>query len=306
MEHIKEKATILGLGYLGVRIAKHLENLGYSIVGTTRSKNKVKNFKDKNWNVILWSESNLSLESKKKITKTLFLDSSVIISTIPPLNTTKQNSEIIDPVHLKFSDALKKSKAWKGYISSTSVYGGKNGDSFHEDSNTFPKSKRGKYRLEAENYWKKCDAEILRSAAIYGPHRSIIYSLINKTTTPIIKKNFKFNRIYVDDLVGVIIKAISKPRKGRIINLADGQPSTQIKLWREAEKITGIIMPKPIEFKNAVLSEKAKSFWQNWRVIEPKVIKEELKYKFKFPNYKEGLKQCWKEEKAFTKTSDYY
>ncbi len=293
---LTKKATILGLGYVGTRIAAHLEGIGYSIVGTTRSEKKIQSLKSKNWNILLWSKNTEFSNSYKVIAKELFLNSNVIISTIPPFPEINNNRQIIDPVFLEFSRQLDNSKAWKAYISSTSVYGGKNGDSFNEASSTFPDTKRGKNRLEAEKYWIRSDAEIFRSAAIYGPGRSVISSLINKNAIPIIKKGFKFNRIYIDDLVKIILVALNKPRKKRIINLADGQPTEQINLWKEAERITGINIPEPINFENAKLSKTARSFWKKWRKIEPKVINEELKFRFKYPNYKSGLRQCWKEE----------
>ena len=293
---LTKKATILGLGYVGTRIAAHLEGIGYSIVGTTRSEKKIQSLKSKNRNIILWSKNTEFSNSYKVIAKELFLNSNVIISTIPPFPEINNNRQIIDPVFLEFSRQLDNSKAWKAYISSTSVYGGKNGDSFNEASSTFPDTKRGKNRLEAEKYWIRSDAEIFRSAAIYGPGRSVISSLINKNAIPIIKKGFKFNRIYIDDLVKIILVALNKPRKKRIINLADGQPTEQINLWKEAERITGINIPEPINFENAKLSKTARSFWKKWRKIEPKVINEELKFRFKYPNYKSGLRQCWKEE----------
>ena len=56
-------------------------------------------------------------------------------------------------------------------------------------------------------------------------------------------------------------------------------------------------MPKPVEFENAILSEMARSFWKSSKTVTSKIISKELNYKFKFPDYKSGLKDIWNIEK---------
>ena len=66
------------------------------------------------------------------------------------------------------------STQWVGYLSSTSVYGNKNGQWVFEDELLYPSTSRGKERLNAEIQWLEIGApvHIFRLAGIYGPSRN--------------------------------------------------------------------------------------------------------------------------------------
>ena len=58
-----------------------------------------------------------------------------------------------------------------------------------------------------------------------------------------------FNRIHGDDIWRIIIAALSQPRTGRIINLADQNPTSQGDVIRHAAALLGVTpaAPQPLE-----------------------------------------------------------
>ena len=277
----KKTAVIIGIGYLGLKLANELLSLGYNVFGTTRDTEK-KNFITKNgFFPILW-DKNASDEIEK-------INPKLIISTVAP-------NEIGDQIIDYISDYLNSYEGWLGYISATSVYG-KNKKIFDEHCKCFPNTIRGKRRLKAENSWSVFGSEIFRVAGIYGPEKSFFQKLKNKQFQLIKKENHVFNRIHIDDLVGIILKCIGKPKKHRIVNVSDGNPCSQIDFYKYASKISNFDLPEIIAIEEASLSDMAKSFWKSSKIVKSKIIFEDLKYKFKYPDYKSGLENVWELDK---------
>ena len=278
----KKTALIIGVGYLGLNLAIELLKLKYDVIGTTRNNIKAQLLIKKGLTPLIWDD--------KAIKRITTFNPDIIISTVAP---SENGDEIIKVIHPFIK---KKYTGWLGYISATSVYGG-NENVLDEYSKCIPDTKRGERRLIAEKIWKNLDSEIFRVSGIYGPQKSIFTKIKNNKIQIINKKNHLFNRIHIDDLVSIIIKCIEKPKKNRVLNVTDGKPCSQFEFYKEAYKISNFIMPKPVEFENAILSEMARSFWKSSKTVTSKIISKELNYKFKFPDYKSGLKDIWNIEK---------
>ena len=98
-------------------------------------------------------------------------------------------------------------------------------------------------------------------------------------------------------MVTIISSSSSNPETRRIVNIADGNPSSQIDFFKEASRIANAAMPKVLDYNKVEMSDIKKSFWKDWRIIKPDVALNELKYKFIYPDYKSGLKAIWHLEK---------
>ena len=276
---------IIGMGYVGLRLAKHFSSEGWAIASTSRKKEKITSMKHQNWQPFFWNQ-----EFIINFKKSAFIPDAIIV-TVPPENNKS------DPIFPILKPYLDEFKGWLGYISSTSVYASSNGEKTFENSPTIPNTARGIERLNAENLWKSLDAEIFRVAGIYGPHRSPFEKIRNKKDLRIINKNkHLFNRIHIDDLTSIISFAVNNAEKKRIMNLADGNPCSQVDYYKEASIISKLKIPPVVDYEKAILSDKMRSFWEGWKYIIPKVLQEDLGYEFKYSNYREGLKQIWEEE----------
>ena len=280
-----QTALIIGVGYVGIRLIKKFSTLGLNTYGSSRNKESLDKLNNFNTIPINWDNKIIENIDKNNIKPDF------IISTVPP--DKNGNDPILETLH----SYLSKFNGWVGYISSTSVYGGKNGTLINEKSKCSPNTQRGKRRLSIEVSWQNLGAEIFRVSGIYGENRSPFEKLYDPGTTLINKNKHLFNRVHVKDLVEIITSSSSKPQTRRIINIADGNPSSQIDFFKEASRIANAAMPKVLEYSEVEMSDIKKSFWKDWRIIKPDVALNELKYKFIYPDYKSGLKAIWHLEK---------
>ena len=83
--------------------------------------------------------------------------------------------------------------------------------------------------------------------------------------------------------------AMDKPRRGRIINLADNKPAAQGEVVRHAAGLLGVAPPAPQTLEEANLSPMARSFYVSRRRVASKVIGPELGLELLYPDYESGL-----------------
>lgn len=274
-------AFIFGLGFVGVECARLLLGDGWQVAATTRSGGWDKTYARLPHDIALfpftagedWADANAVLA-----------EATHIISTIPPHNGR-------DPV-LPVLAANNITPLWTGYVSATSVYSEAGGGWVDETSPTNPTTSRGQNRLAAEGAWQAQNsfkAEIFRAAGIYGAGRSVLDKLRAGTARSIIKPGHFFNRIHVTDLARIIVAAMAKPRAGRILNCADGNPTQSGEVTREASKLLGLPPPPEVAFADADLSPMAKSFYASSRRVNNTRIQQELGLALLYPDYKQGL-----------------
>ena len=204
-----------------------------------------------------------------------------------------------DPVLDAHGDVLSGFTGWSGYVSATSVYPDRPDGFCYEDTPTDPATKRGKARVIAEARWQELlGTELFRAAGIYGPGRSPFDSLRDGTARIIEHRGQLFNRIHVDDICRIIIAAMNRPRRGRIVNLADEKPAAQGDVVRHAAGLLGVSPPEPQSLEEADLSAMARSFYVSRRRVGSKVIGPELGVRLLYPDYESGLAAILEAETA--------
>ena len=204
-----------------------------------------------------------------------------------------------DPVLDAHGDVLSGFTGWSGYVSATSVYPDRPDGFCYEDTPTDPATKRGKARVIAEARWQELlGTELFRAAGIYGPGRSPFDSLRDGTARIIEHRGQLFNRIHVDDICRIIIAAMNRPRRGRIVNLADEKPAAQGDVVRHAAGLLGVAPPEPQSLEEADLSAMARSFYVSRRRVGSKVIGPELGVRLLYPDYESGLAAILEAETA--------
>ena len=218
-----------------------------------------------------------------------------ILNSIPPF---EYGDIIIKNFFKKFNSD--KSLKWVGYFSATSVYGNHNGEWVNEESKTYPTSKRGKYRLNAENEYlsmfklKDVPIHIFRLPGIYGPKRSVFERLNSQQPFRIIKKKHFFSRIHVEDLSNAIIKSLNKPTPGEIFNLTDDYPCESHKVIDYACKLLKKNPPPPTSLDDKRIGEMTRSFYSDNKRVSNKKIKKILNWTPKYRNYKLGIDSIFK------------
>jgi len=277
-----------GLGYCGQALAKALQDKGWKVSGTTRDPIALEQLKQKNINGHLFDQNNPLPEG--------FLDGvSHILLSIPP-------GDEGDPVFLNHgmdlqntAKNLPKNLQWVGYLSTTGVYGDRQGGWVDETSALTPSTTRGKKRLKAENGWidlfesNALPIHIFRLAGIYGPGSNQLEKLIAGKANRRIKPRQVFSRIHVDDIVGMLQASMDKPNPGQAYNLCDDEAVPPQDVVTFAAQLLGVEPPAEIAFNPDDMTPMGLSFFAESKRVSNQKIKNNLGYVLKYPTYREGL-----------------
>ena len=274
---------IFGCGYSARFVAQNLISKGWTVFGTTRSKenfNKLLKLKIK---PVLWDDiTNIN---------NILIEGCSLLTSIAPKSSRDVGLDRLS----QFLAYGKPKINWLGYMSSTSVYGDRSGGWVDEESTLDANTSQGKARVEAERKWQKFADEIdaplfiFRIAGIYGPGRSIFDKLTAGTAKKVIKTGQYFNRIHVEDIGGAISLSMLKTQLAGVFNLSDDLPAEGGDVIDEAAKIMKIPSPPPIGFSEADLTDMAKNFYSESKRVSNKKLTQILDYSLKHPTYFSGL-----------------
>ena len=271
-----------------------LAKKNWEVFCTTRFSKKSKEIKSLNATPIIFDD-------EEKINSILGEDLHVL-STAPPENGKDPVIENYGHLLKKNSERIKKA----GYLSTTSVYGDKKGEWVTEDTVLEPKLERSISRVAIEKLWLKYGENfsiktlIFRLAGIYGPRRSLIDRFIGDEKIYIVDKPLHFfNRIHIEDIVGAIETAMGSQLKNTTLNLSDDLPATQLEVAQFAASLLKKKCLDTVSLESEVVSEMARSFYQEEKKVSNKRLKNELGYQLSFPSFKEGLSAIYKSAKEF-------
>ena len=278
---MNKQIIIFGYGYVSKFLLPKLRDLGWQIYCTSRKIHIDKPLKYRNVTLINFLDPNLP---------SIIKSSNICLSTVPPA------TEILDPVLNIYSDIISKhSFEWVGYLSSTSVYGNHNGAWVDEDTACAPTNQKSRMRILAERQWLKLHSQyklpvhIFRLSGIYGPNRNCLEQINNGKDFTIIKKGQYFSRIHVVDIYIATITSIKHPTSAEIYNVSDDKPAPINVVQQFGASILNKNTLKEIEFENSDLPAQFKDFFYANKKISNKKIKEYLKIKWLYPDYKSGL-----------------
>lgn len=267
----RNRLLCFGLGYTARAFVRRL-GPEWSVAGTTRN------------------GDGLHFDRDRRLPASAFEGVTHILVSIPP-------DAAGDPVfdrHAGAVAALNRLR-WVGYLSTTGVYGTRDGGWVDETSELRPTSARGEHRVTAEAGWldlwrrQGVPAHIFRLAGIYGPGRSAFDALRAGAAKRIDSGNQVFSRIHVDDIASVLLASIAKPRPGAIYNVCDDEPAPPADVVVYAASLLGMEPPPLVPLIAADLSAMAKSFWADNKRVSNALIKQELGIALAYPNYRAGL-----------------
>lgn len=273
------RLLIFGLGYCGAAIAGRARQAGFEVVATSRSGAD---------GCIPFDAAEASIAAATHI-----------LTTAPP-------DVAGDPVLARYESAIAAAPIlrWVGYVSSTVVYGNRDGDWVDEDTPPAPTQERGARRVEAEDAWGSLPVavDIFRLAGIYGPGRSAFEDLRAGRARRTIKPGHCFGRIHRDDIREAVVAAMrqDRPPGRRVLNLTDDEPSESAAVMQEAALLLGMAPPPAIAFADAwpAMSPMARGFWADNRKVACAKTKAALNLAWRYPTYREGLRAILAEERA--------
>lgn len=211
-----------------------------------------------------------------------------ILSSIGP---NAQGDPVLAQLHAQLTAAAPDLQ-WVGYLSTTAVYGDRNGEWVDETAEVAPTSERGTWRAMAEAQWQQIPQlplHIFRLAGIYGPGRGPFAKLMAGKARRIVKPGQVFSRIHVDDIAQSLLASIEQPNPGGIYNLCDDEPAPPQDVLGYAAELLGLPVPAEVPFDEAGMTPMARSFYGENKRVRNARIKEELGVDLLYQSYREGL-----------------
>ena len=286
-------------GFIGSRLVTELINNGYDVTSLVR-KGKEGNLKSN----IVYGD----LTKDKIDFKDLEFDCVFHLASHTPL---EKNKKILEKVNLdgtkKLYDEIKTRTKSIIYISGLGVYG-ETGDKVIDESQQYnPNTNFVKIRLEAEKYLEenskqnKIDFAVVHFGDVYGADGwfyEMLVKRLKKNTFRMPKGGDYFKGfVHVDDAVQSMISVLEHKSFGESFIVADSMPIT----FKEFSNFTADQIDAkhpgsvPIFLAKAVLGgDLIKLLTTSMKVSNKKIS--EI-YEFKYPNYKEGIKQVVSELK---------
>ncbi len=276
----RDMNTLLSFGHgYSARALTRLLPDGWRVIGTTRSADKAEALRAEGVEPLIWPGADL--------TAALDAATHLLVSAAPDAQG--------DPVLADWHDAIAARAgqfAWVGYLSTTGVYGDRDGGWVDEDSALLPATRRGKARVAAEAQWRAIPGlplHIFRLAGIYGPGRGPFAKVRAGTARRIIKPGQVFSRIHVDDIAQVLAASIARPNPGAVYNLCDDDPAPPQEVIGHAATLLGLPLPEAVDFDTAEMSPMARSFYAESKKVRNDRIKTELGVRLIHPDYRAGL-----------------
>ena len=278
MPRTARKLVCLGFGYCARALARAAAGEFREIVGTSRRAERERDPGPDGFAVVPFGAPDL-------------LDGAThILISAPPEASG-------DPVLAALGDAIAELSRleWVGYLSTTGVYGDREGGWVSEEDVPNPGQERSRLRLAAERDWlafgdtQGVPVQVFRLAGIYGPGRNVLDRLRAGSARRIVKPGQVFSRVHVEDVAAVLKASIARPDAGRVYNVADDEPSSQQEAIAFAAGLLGIAPPPEEPFETAELSALARSFYAECRRVRNGRIKRELGVALRYPTFREGL-----------------
>jgi nucleoside-diphosphate-sugar epimerase len=280
-----EHLLIFGLGYSGAAIARAVSGVGWTVTATSR--NPASATVPPGTGLVAFTDAEAVLR-----------EATHLVATAPP-------GEDGDPVLARYGDAIRAAPArWAGYLSTTGVYGDRDGGWVDEDTQPAPSNARARRRLAAEDAWRAACAgralDLFRLAGIYGPGRSVLGDLRAGTARRIVRPGQLFGRIHRDDIARSVLAAMgqSRPPGVRVLNLSDDEPAASADVIAEGARLLGVEPPPAISYDVAEpgMSGMARSFWAENRRVRSEATQRTLGLRWRYPTYREGLAATLAEE----------
>ena len=259
---------IFGLGYTAKRIAAAVEALGWSFEATG-------------------SDGSLDFGDSEAVGAAI-ARTTHILSSVPP---DRESGD--DPVLACYGEMLEERALY--YLSSTGVYGDRQGAWVDEETPTIAQSGEGRRnaRAEADLAWLSMRARAFRLPGIYGPGRSAFDRIKEGKARRIDLPQQVFSRVHVDDIVSGVVAAMVQDAPRGAYNLGDDLPASSNAVTEYACRLLGV-EPPPLEtLEEANLSDMARGFYMENRRVANGKAKRVLGWMPQYPTYVEGLESLF-------------
>lgn len=183
------------------------------------------------------------------------------------------------------------------YISTSGVYGDCGGAVVPETRPAHPQTARAQRRVDAERRLRAWGARsgvrvsILRVPGIYAADRLPLTRLEHGTPALRDEEDSYVNHIHADDLARMVIAALNHASPGRAYNAVDDLPQKMGEYFDLVADRHGLNRPPRIARSEAtrVIPENLLSFMSESRRLTNQRIKQELRFRLRYPSVYDGI-----------------
>ncbi|MBF0256983.1 MAG: SDR family oxidoreductase [Gammaproteobacteria bacterium] len=281
------KVIIAGCGYLGQRLALAHQQRGDQVLGLVRSLESQHQLQE-----LGLQAQCLDLDSPE-FALMPSLDECLLYWLVPPPPSGEHDSRSAAFIRLLGSQKPRRLVL----ISTTGVYGDCAGAWVDEQRPPNPQVPRALRRHSAERQWRRwADAAgvkcvCLRLPGIYGPGR-LPRARLEKGLPMLCEAEAPWsNRIHVDDLTEVCLRAMSQAELAALYNVSDSHPSTMLDYFNRLADLLGLPRPPQISRRQAEaqLSAEMMSYLSESRRIDNRNMLRDLQLQLRYPSLAEGL-----------------
>lgn len=284
---VEESVSIilLGGGYTLQRVGERLPSDSFVITSRREEQCEI-------WRKHRWNAAVASIESADSL-KTLFSrypNARVLVDSVPPLRTGRPSRGVENVV-----EALRGTQIERViYLSTTGVFGGRDGQVVDEATPPAPWNEQGQARLDCEKVYRSAmdhgarfASTSLRLPAIYGEDRGLLSALKSGHYRMVDEGTLWTNRIHVEDLAQVIVRAIQATSLPDVLCVSDDEPTLAKDVVSFLCHAHGLPRPGSISSQECV-ARGAYTMVSNQRVNN-KRMKELLGAALAYPSYREGM-----------------
>ena len=276
--------ALVGGGYTLQRVAKLLDP--HFFVMTSRQEEQCALWRSRGWNSAV-----LDLEKPETIEAFLarYPSLQVVVDSVPPLHTVQPDTGVKNLVERLEHSSIRKVL----YLSTTGVFGVRDGSEVNEDTPANPWNEQGRARFVSEEgyrSWQRAGGSrsftALRLPAIYGADRGIVHALRRGSYRLVGDGSAWTNRIHVDDLARIIAKAIDVDLPP-VLCVSDDCPARARDVVAFVCDRENLGFPRSISESDA-LAARSYTMLSNQRVNNAR-MKQLLGITLHYPSYREGM-----------------
>ena len=281
------RVLIVGCGYVGLPLGAELARRGHTVFGLRRAADGAGELRAAGVTPVLGDVT--QPESLRALPGPF----DWVVNTV---SSAKGGADVYRAVYVEGTRNL---LAWLAgtpvrkfiYTSSTSVYGQTDGGEVTEESAAKPQAETGRLLVETENLLlaaareRKFPAVVLRVAGIYGPERGHLFQQFLRDEARLSGDGSRLlNMIHRDDVVGAIIAALERGEPGRIYNVADDEPVSQLGFFAWLATQLGKPLPPGATAEESATRKRGVTH----KRVSNRRLREELGCELKFPSFRDG------------------
>jgi nucleoside-diphosphate-sugar epimerase len=281
------RVLIVGCGYVGLPLGAELARRGHEVFGLRRTADGAGELRSAGLTPVV---ADVTRPQSLRMLPGPF---DWVVNTV---SSSKGGAEVYRAVYVEGTRNL---LAWLAgsrvrkfiHTSSTSVYAQVDGSVVTEESPAEPQAETGRLLVETEQLLlaavreRNFPAVVLRVAGIYGAGRGHLFRQFLRDEARIGGDGSRrLNMIHRDDVVGAAMAALERGEPGRIYNVADDEPVSQLAFFHWlSEQLRKPLPP----YAGPDELEKRKRGETNKRVSNRR-LREELGWVPRYPSFREG------------------